>query len=493
MRVRFPSGAEGSFGHLDDPEVYMKYQGKSFTRIFVEEAGQIAQETTYLKALVGSCRSAIPELHAQIWLTFNPGGPGARWINARFRFPHAGNNPWPYARPYKCKYTGRTRVLYHSTVYDNPYFLVGNAEYVKTLEMYKETDPTLYAQWLLGDFDVVPGAFFPMFRKERRITEPENAVHVIPPRPLAPWWPRAIGLDWGFSHPAGMTRACWSPERQLIVEREAKFQGKTCKEIGAEIARINFSTLEALPSHHMNCYLSHDCFHVDGRATEASQIAEGINEVLGAGSVFILAPNEDEVGMDAKAQWESVQRRQRESGNRTAITLVKAGGGSKRRMGYNLARDYMRWASLTASAKFDEEYAKKLMLTDGALAYIEYKSSFDKAAAEKLPVLQIFNTCPFLIGQIVATQTDPNNSEEPLKQDDDDVIDSLIHVTANFPFANEAAPRDVQIQAKLDRMGEGWGAGARELMREYHTARLAPVNTPLSIPRMAGPSSRRAN
>lgn len=491
MRVRFPSGAEGSFGHLDDPDVYMKYQGKSFTRIIVEEAGQIAQESTYLKAILGSCRSAVAELHAQIWLTFNPGGPGAKWLNARFRYPHAGNNPWPYARTYKNKYTGRTRVMFHSTVYDNPYFLVNNADYVKTLEMYKETDPTLYAQWLLGDFDITPGCFFPAFRKERRITEPENAVHVIPPRPMAPWWPRAIGVDWGFSHPTGMVRGVWTPDKQLIIDREAMFQGLSCTEVGAEIARVNLPVLDGLPSHHLNCYLSHDCFHRDGRETEADQIARGMNQVLGSGSVFVLSPTQEELDQDPKTAWEAVKRRQNNQATTTVITLIPAGGGAKRRFAYNLIRDYMRWQSLTASAKFDEEYAQQIMMTDGALAYLEYKQSFDRAVAEKLPVLQIFNSCPKLIGQIMATQENPSNTEEPLKQDGDDCIDAAAHLVSSFPAGMDAVPRSVQIQARMDRIGKGWETANLDLMRQYHESKLAPQQGRLTIPRSAGPSVRR--
>ncbi len=123
MGVRFPSGAWGIFDHLADSDAYEKYQGQEFTRIVVEEAGQIPEEDLYLKILM-SCRSANPDLTWQTMLTFNPGGPGAQWISARFvklKYPdgRAVNPGEVYTEPH----TGRTRVFIFSRVDDNPVLL----------------------------------------------------------------------------------------------------------------------------------------------------------------------------------------------------------------------------------------------------------------------------------------------------------------------------------------------------------------------------------
>ena len=54
-----------------------------FHRILIEELTQIPREQDYL-ALIGSCRSTIPELKPQILSTCNPGGAGHSWVKQRF-------------------------------------------------------------------------------------------------------------------------------------------------------------------------------------------------------------------------------------------------------------------------------------------------------------------------------------------------------------------------------------------------------------------------
>ena len=329
------------------------------------------------------------------------------------------------------------------------------------------------------------------FRKQHRESEPENALHVVKPFNLAPWWPRAIGLDWGYSHPAGAVFACWTPQGQLVLYREMKVSKMTPKEVGAELARKAFKDLEGLPSKHMMVYLSHDAFHREsGPTSEADQIAEGIGEVLGADAAFVYAPNEDEKTLAPEAAWASVRQRQASVGNKVVLTLVPAGGGNKRRMGYNLMRDYMRWTPLVEK-QFDEQYAAMLMQREGALAYAKYKIECDKAAQEKLPVLQIFSTLPHLIQEIEAMQEDPKNTEQPLKQDGDDLVDAGVHVVANFRRTEEDVPRDVQIQMKMQALHPSVNGTAKVMAARHWESELGSKGGgSFSLPRAAGPTRR---
>jgi hypothetical protein len=492
MTVRFPSGATGFFGHLEDEQSYMKYMGHEYVRIVVEEASHIPSELLWIRLKQRNRTRYMNEMQCQMMLTANPIGPGVRWINARFRFRPDGS-PIKSCEKYRCPLTGNTRVWIYSTAWDNPYWLADQDQsYIRNLEALKQFNEIEYRRMALGDFDCIEGSFFPMFRKERRASEPENALHVIPARPLAPWWPRAIGMDWGFSHHTGVVWGAWSPDKQLMLYRETKFKGLDTVQAGAEVARLSMIDLDGLPSRHMNLFLSHDCFHKDGRESEADQIARGINTVLGAGAAFVFSPTDDEEKLDPKLAWEAVKRRQLQHGRSTVITLIPAGGGTKRRHGFSLMREYMRWQPLVMAAEFNEEYAKHLVLTEGALAYHEYRDSFRKAAEEKLPVLQIFNTLPQLISCIEAIQEKPGNTEEADKQDGDDLVDAAVHLIKGFPFGHEEAPRDVQIKAKMDAIAPGWENSNLDLVRRYHEAKLGETEPqPFTLPRVAGPTRRR--
>lgn len=488
-RCKFPSGAEGLFFHMGD-DTWRKAQGRSFVRIVMEEATHVG-EKVLIEFIKANRTKHERHMKCQIMLTANPNGPGLAWVNARYRYPMGGSVPLPSNKVYTCPYTGRTRVYIHSTADDNPYFLQGNASYIKALDSLKTHDETEYRRMRLGDFDCVESAFFGGFRKQRRPAEPENALHVVEPFNLAPWWPRAIGLDWGYSHPAGAVFGCWTPQGQLVLYREMKVSKMTPKEVGAELARKAFKDLEGLPSKHMMVYLSHDAFHREnGPTSEADQIAEGIGEVLGADAAFVYAPNEDEKTLAPEAAWESVRQRQASVGNKVVLTLVPAGGGNKRRMGYNLMRDYMRWTPLVEK-QFDEQYAAMLMQREGALAYARYKIECDKAAQEKLPVLQIFNTLPHLIQEIEAMQEDPKNTEQPLKQDGDDLCDGAVHVIANFRRTEEDVPRDVQIQMKMQSLHPSVNGTAKVMAARHWEAELGRENTgAFNLPRVAGPTRR---
>lgn len=488
-RVRFPSGAEGLFFHMGD-DTWRKSQGRSFVRIVMEEATHV-QEKVLIEFVKANRTKHERHMKCQIMLTANPNGPGLAWVNARYRYPHGAQEPWPSNQTYTCPVTGRTRVYIHSTADDNPYFLEGNASYIRALDSLKTYDEAEYRRMRHGDFDVVESAFFTAFRKKHREGEPENALHVVEPFALAPWWPRAIGVDWGYSHATGVVFGCWTPAGRLVLYREMKVSKMTPKQLGGELARKALKDLEGLPSKHMMVHLSHDAFHREsGPVSEADQIAEGIAEVLGTDAAFVYAPTEDEKMLAPDAAWASVKRRQSQVSRKTVLTLVPAGGTNKRRMAYNLMRDYMRWTPLVEK-EFDEDYARQIMLTEGALAYTRYRAECDKAKAEPLPVLQIFNTLPHLIQEIEAMQENPKNTEEPLKQDGDDVVDGCAYLIHGFKRTEEEIPREVQLQMKMDALHPNIGTQARVMAARHWESELGrDVTGAFNIPRAVGPTRR---
>lgn len=449
MGIRFPSGAYMIFDHMADGDAWEKYQGPEWTRIVIEEAPQIAEEVNYLK-LIAACRTSNPNMRAQIMLTANPGGAGWAWFKARFIYPEGKR--LKSNTVYKEPYSGRTRIAIFSTVDDNPYQMV--KQYDKDLDLYRASHSTLYKQWRHGDPDAVSGQFFETFREHRQESEPENACHVVAPRRVEKHWPRAIGCDWGYSHPSAVMWGAWHPNGQLHIYRELVASRMGAVVLGTEIAKKSLEELQTMRNPHITLYLSHDAFaRTNDAATEAEQIAQGIGLILGPDAAFVLSANEEEELLEDEAAWASVKRRQVERARKTHITLVNA--GLKRRGNLNRIREYLRWVPIERDGmQWNDEVAARILLTEGALAYHDYKKRCTNANTEILPKLQIHNVCPKLIGAMQAAQEAENDPEQMQKQDGDDPVDALAYLVGNFAFSEGELSRDEQIAEKLTTVRE---------------------------------------
>lgn len=181
--IRFPSGAIIKTGHLKDDQAYTKYQGHEYQRMLVEELTQIPDEKRY-QMLIGSCRTTVPGIKAQIFATTNPGSLGHVWVKERFV------DPAPPMTPFKDKITGRSRIYIPATVDDNPALMETDPGYVAYLEGLKDTDVELWKAWRWGDWSTFAGQFFREWRTDLHVCKP-----FIPKRDDE----TVIvgGLDWG--------------------------------------------------------------------------------------------------------------------------------------------------------------------------------------------------------------------------------------------------------------------------------------------------------
>ncbi len=451
MGVRFPaSGAYMIFDHMADGDAWEKYQGPEWTRMVIEEAPQLGSEEQYLR-LIASCRTSNPDMTAQVMLTANPGGVGWQWFKARFIYPEGPGKRQPNGLIYTEPYSGRTRAHIKSTVDDNPLALVKGGD--KDLDLYKETSPALYRQWRFGDPDAVAGQFFAQFREKPAPGEPENACHIVAPHQLDNWWPRAISCDWGYAHPSAVYWGCWHPKKQLHVYREFVLSKLGATELGAQIAERSLEDLKRMPNPHMNLYLSHDAFaRTNDTASEAEQIAAGINKILGNDAAFVFDQSEEERLL--ADGWEAVKKRHEKRWKNTYITVINA--GMARRANMNRIRDYLRWTPLGGKTMdFDETIARSLLEVEGALAYQEYKRKCEQKVEEVLPILQIHydpktgEGCRELIASILSAVEKENDPEQMEKQNGDDPVDSLAYLTGNFTFHTAEMPKDMLIQQKI--------------------------------------------
>lgn len=180
MRCVMPNGARLTFAYLERDKDADAYQGHSYTRVYIEEAGNFPSAAPILK-LHATLRSGAG-VPCRMRLTGNPGGPGHQWVRARYI------DPAPLGwQTIVDEDTGLRRIYIPSRVGDNHYL---GDDYVTQIKA--SGSPELVRAWLEGDWSVIAGAFFPEF---------SLAKHVIAARTLPKSWARFRALDWGSARP----------------------------------------------------------------------------------------------------------------------------------------------------------------------------------------------------------------------------------------------------------------------------------------------------
>jgi hypothetical protein len=204
---RFPSGATLEVNQLADPGDYAKFQGRSFTLLLIDEAGQYSSP-----GLLDKLRSNLrgpANMPIRCVLAANPADLGHQWIAVRWVFKAA---PWaPFDEPK----SGRQFIYAPSVFLDNPF--IDKAEYRRQLEASCPSDPELLRAWLEGDWTVARGAYFAAV-----IDESRNAIDPWQSLPAARSargeWRLFLAFDFGSSAPSVTYCVAKSPG--------AEFQGK---------------------------------------------------------------------------------------------------------------------------------------------------------------------------------------------------------------------------------------------------------------------------
>jgi hypothetical protein len=174
----WPHGASLAFRHLDNDVDAAKYQGHSYTRVYVEELTQFPSPAPVDK-LKATLRSAAG-VRCAFRATCNPGGPGHAWVKTRY--VDAG----PYQEVTE---NGLARVFIPARVADNPALLKNDPAYVERLKLTGSAQ--LVRAWLEGDWTAVEGAFFDGW----------SEANIVAPFLIPDWWTRLRALDWGSASP----------------------------------------------------------------------------------------------------------------------------------------------------------------------------------------------------------------------------------------------------------------------------------------------------
>ena len=221
---RMPNDGYLELGQLESYADYGKYQGRSFTLLLIDEAGQYATpELLDLKR--SNLRGAI-DLPIRVVVAGNPGGPGHFWIAKRYVFKTA---PW---KPFYEEKSKRTWVYAPSTYDDNQF--IDREQYGNQLESACPTDPELLRAWKTGDWTVNRGAYFAACLEESR-----NAIEPWKERPKDNRWDTWLAHDFGSTAPSVTYLMAKSPG----AEHEGKFYPRDSIILFDELAAVRPDSL----------------------------------------------------------------------------------------------------------------------------------------------------------------------------------------------------------------------------------------------------------
>jgi hypothetical protein len=210
----FPNKARLRFAYLERDSDADSYQGHSYTRVYVEEAGTFPSAAPILK-LMATLRSGAG-VPCGFRATGNPGGPGHQWVKARYIDP--APQGWKiitskFKNPWTNEELVRERVFIPSKLQDNRYL---GSEYVANLQM--TGSEQLVKAWLEGDWNVIDGAFFDGWNSRK---------HVVRPFAVPSSWLRFRSMDWGYATPfsVGWWAVCdndtWPDDGSSLIPRGA--------------------------------------------------------------------------------------------------------------------------------------------------------------------------------------------------------------------------------------------------------------------------------
>lgn len=186
---RLPTGGYMELGQLETHSDYFKYQGRSFTLLMIDEAGQFS--TPDLLDMLRSNLRGPKNMPIRMVIAANPGGPGHHWIAKRYVFVDAPWNPFTESK-------SKRQWIYAPSTFDGNQF-IDRDQYLNQLESSCPNDAELLRAWVKGDWAVNRGAYFASVLDEDR-----NAIDPWPkiPETYGDKWPTYLAHDFGSSAPS---------------------------------------------------------------------------------------------------------------------------------------------------------------------------------------------------------------------------------------------------------------------------------------------------
>ena len=181
-----------SFQHLEYDKDINDFQGDEIHWLGIDEAAllqphHIAEIKSRLR--LGSWKPQDPSAVARLprlAMTSNPGGPSHLYLKEGWIDPAAPETVFENVVDVRGKKIRKTRIFIPATMRDNTYL---DEDYEA---QFAEMPEWKIQQFVEGDWNVVPGAYFDCW---------DSSKHVIQPFAVPHWWPIYRSCDWGFSTP----------------------------------------------------------------------------------------------------------------------------------------------------------------------------------------------------------------------------------------------------------------------------------------------------
>lgn len=375
----FPSGAVVYLAHMERQDDVKKYDTDEYHYVFIDQAEEFTE--FQLRYISSRIRTTIPELPTLYVLSANPGGISHTYLRDRFVKPYPNGNVI-----IKDKKTGLKRIFVPAKLQDNPHIYKDDPDYINRLQMLpeKEREAKISGNWF-----TFSGRVFTELRRQVIPGEPANAFHMIKPFPIPDWWPRILGVDWGFTAKTFAIWAAMTPEHKIIIYRTLSRRKTNISTWASEVA-------ERSQYEHLNRIV------LDPSAWQQKGDELTIQQQFTKWSGFIpKRADNDRIG------------------------------------GKQLLHDMLRWEPKPVRFKpedlgnLDIDYANQLLQKNGLAAYHSYLDAFTPEAPEtNIPRLLFFDNgfCTELLDCLEDCQYDERdgrNTEDVKEFDGDDPYDAL--------------------------------------------------------------------
>ena len=189
--IRFWNGSKIYLCHCKDEKDIYKYQGAEIHALLIDELTHFTESMyRFLRNRVRMVGVDVPEQYAgqfpRILCGANPGNIGHLWVKATFVL--LGKPMEPHRRP--ANDGGMLRAFIPARLEDNPSMASDDPGYEDRLEGLGSK--TLVAAMRWGDWDVIEGAYFDCWDRQR---------HVVTPFTIPDGWLRFRSGDWGSAKP----------------------------------------------------------------------------------------------------------------------------------------------------------------------------------------------------------------------------------------------------------------------------------------------------
>ena len=396
----FPSGAKLFLGHMDKESDVLQHDTNEYQYVGIDQAEQFTE--FQLRYISSRIRSSNPDLPTLFRLAANPGGESHSFLRDRFVKPNPVGNVILHD-----KVTGLKRIYIPAKLADNPFLTANDPDYVNRLNLLPESER---AAKMDGDWFTFSGQVFSEFRTRPMINEPSNANHLVPPFPIPSYWPKILGVDWGYAADTAAIWAAISPQGRIYIYRTYRKKKTT----------------------------------VRTWATELSNLSRGEN--------IIRNP------LDPSA-WINRGQLTIEQEYREASGFSPEKADNDRHSGISLIHEFLRFQPKPPKRipveGFNPETANRILRLSGLEGYNEYLNLFTPEEPESnLPILQIFDTESSLIESIQTCQYDEKDKEDVKEWNGDDLFDCLRYTLKACKVYLEESKREQRLLGKQSKIEE---------------------------------------